>query len=261
MEIIESASNSKIKFANSLKQSKFRRQSRMFLSEGLRNVELACSDSKIIEQVFISESRMNEIRYSSILNNKSINAFLVSDRVIESISDTVTSQGIIAICKMLDFSDYDFSSDEDILILDRIQDPGNVGTLLRTAEAAGIKTVVCTKGTVDIYSPKVVRSAMGSLLQLKIIYFDNIDQFNLLKQKGYKLVVSSLTMAHDYSEILPIKNKLALVLGNEANGVSDDILRLSDLNVKIPIYGTAESLNVAIAGGILLYKLSERKLF
>ena len=260
MKRIESIDNRRIKFANSLKQSKYRKQNQMFLSEGLRNVELACTNPEIIEHIFIEESKANQPRYKCILENNDIDAYLVSDKIIRSISDTVTSQGIVAICKMVDYSEYKFYLDEDVLILDRVQDPGNLGTILRTAEAAGIKTIICTIGTADIYSPKVVRSAMGSIVTLRIIFIDKIEYIERLKEEGYQIIVSSLDDAYDYSKIISIKTKIALVLGNEANGVSQDILDLSDYNVKIPIYGKAESLNVAIAGGILLYKLNERKL-
>ena len=149
----------------------------------------------------------------------------------------------------------------DILILDKIQDPGNLGTILRTADAAGISTVICTKGTTDIYSPKVVRSAMGSLMHLKILFIDDYESLNILKKNGYKIISSSLENALDYNVLSTIQSKIAIVLGNEANGIDNKLLNLSDLKVKIPLYGAAESLNVGIAGGILMYKLKERTLF
>ena len=109
-------------------------------------------------------------------------SFVVPSKLMETISDTVTSQGIVAICNFESFMIDDIDFNNDVLILDKIQDPGNLGTILRTADAAGISTVICTKGTTDIYSPKVVRSAMGSLMHLKILFIDDYESLNILKK-------------------------------------------------------------------------------
>lgn len=261
MKSIESFDNPKYKLAISLMQSKYRKKNQMFLAEGLRNVELAVDNPKTINLIFIQEDRINEPRYSNIIKNMVDKSFVVPSKLMETISDTVTSQGIVAICNFESFMIDDIDFNNDVLILDKIQDPGNLGTILRTADAAGISTVICTKGTTDIYSPKVVRSAMGSLMHLKILFIDDYESLNILKKNGYKIISSSLENALDYNVLSTIQSKIAIVLGNEANGIDDKLLNLSDLKVKIPLYGAAESLNVGIAGGILMYKLKERTLF
>ncbi len=260
MKIIESFDNPKFKLAMSLKQSKYRKKNQMFLAEGLRNVELAIENPKTINMVFIQDDKANEPRYLEIIKNTGDKSFILNSKLMDTVSDTITSQGIIAVCNFKNFSIDDIEFSSDIIILDKIQDPGNLGTILRTADAAGFITVICTKGTTDIYSPKVVRSAMGSLIHLKIVYIDDYESLNILRKNGYKIVSSSLQDAADYKVISSISAKIAMVLGNEANGVGDELLDLSDLKVKIPLYGKAESLNVGIAGGILMYKIKERVL-
>ena len=181
MKSIESFDNPKYKLAISLMQSKYRKKNQMFLAEGLRNVELAVDNPKTINLIFIQEDRINEPRYSNIIKNMVDKSFVVPSKLMETISDTVTSQGIVAICNFESFMIDDIDFNNDILILDKIQDPGNLGTILRTADAAGISTVICTKGTTDIYSPKVIRSAMGSLMHLKILFIDDYESLNILK--------------------------------------------------------------------------------
>ena len=145
----------------------------------------------------------------------------------------------------------------NILILDKIQDTGNIGTIIRSADAFGIDTIVCTKGTVDCYSPKVLRSTMGSILREKIIYLDD-DDINEIKNIGYTIVGTVLDDKSISLENLKISKKMAFIVGNEANGISDEIKNLCDIFVKIPMTGNAESLNVAVATSIILYKQFEK---
>ncbi len=260
MNIIESFENSKFKLAVSLKQNKFRKKHKKFLVEGLRNVELAISNDNIVSYIFIDELKIKESKYYKINDSLENKVHIISSKLMESLSDTITCQGIVAICNMKSYTIEDIELEDDILILDKIQDPGNLGTILRTADSSGIKNIICIKGTTDIYSQKVVRSSMGSLMYLKIIFIDDYLSLNFLKNNRYLLMASSLDEAIDYKIINTIKSKIALILGNEANGIDTKLLDKADLKVKIPIYGAAESLNVAIAGGILMYKLKERKL-
>lgn len=185
-----------------------------------------------------------------VFNNEIEKSYILNEKMFNNISDTVNSQGVIGIFKIQIKNQLENLNEKMILLLDKIQDPGNLGTIIRTADAAGIKTILFTKGTTDPYSPKVVRSAMGSIFYMNIIQLDNID---LLKQKGYTIVSSALEDSINYKD-LKINGKTILVLGNEANGVSKEILKISDTKVKIPIYGKAESLNVSIAGAILMYE-------
>ena len=179
-------------------------------------------------------------------------------------TQTEQSQGIIGVINMPKVLDLSVLKQEvvknekyNIVLLDRIQDPGNLGTIIRTADAAGIEWILLAKGTVDAYNPKVVRSTAGSILNIKLIEVDPIkDALNLLKTFGVNVIATTLEGAVDYGEPSSYKRFNCLVIGNEANGESNEIIELSDARVKIPIYGSAESLNASVAAGIMMYKLN-----
>jgi TrmH family RNA methyltransferase len=131
-----------------------------------------------------------------------------------------------------------------------------MGTIIRTADAAGVDAIIALKGTVDIYNPKVVRSTMGSIFDMNIINASQEEAIEILKSKNFEIVSSYLNTDNFYDKI-EYNNKVALVIGNEANGVNDDLIKNSDTLVKIPIYGKAESLNAAISSAILMYEIKK----
>ena len=144
----------------------------------------------------------------------------------------------------------------NVLVMDRIQDPGNIGTMIRTAEAAGYSAVVLVKGTGDVYSPKVVRAAAGSVLRMPFVFAEDAGKAcEILKDAGKKLIGTSVRRARPFNEVDMRKNT-ALIIGNEGGGMSEEFHRLTDENVMIPMKGEIESLNAAVAAGIIMYHSS-----
>ena len=185
-----------------------------------------------------------------IFDRFKVKKFIVNEKIKNSISQTESPQGIFAIVKMKEFS-IEFR-DKRFVILDRIQDPGNLGTIIRTSDAAGFNTIILDKGSVDPFNPKVVRSSQGSLFHLKIINFDIKRIIEELKDRGVKILGTSPKGDKIYTDV-NIRDRLAIVFGNEAKGIRDEILSMCDETIRIPIYGRAESLNVSVSSGIILY--------
>ena len=172
--------------------------------------------------------------------------------------DTENTQGILGVLKYKerDLINNISKDNKFVLILDRIQDPGNMGTIIRTADSAGVDAIILLKGCVDIYNPKVIRSTMGSIFDMNIIHATQYETVDFLKQNGFNIVSSYLQTDNYYHET-NYEGKIALVIGNEANGINDDLISKSDKLIKIPIYGKAESLNAAISAAILMYEIKK----
>lgn len=172
--------------------------------------------------------------------------------------DTENTQGILGVIRFKEKKIEHNINHEDkfVLILDRIQDPGNMGTIIRTADAAGVDAIIALKGCVDIYNPKVIRSTMGSIFDMKIIHCTQEECLQELKSKDFK-IVSSYLNTENYYHKTKYYERTALVIGNEANGVNNDLINQSDILIKIPIYGNAESLNAAISSAILMYEIKK----
>lgn len=258
MIYIKSKDNEKIKLVKSLQKSKYRSKERKYISEGLRSVELAIEFNADINFVFISNTFYEGNKNIKIISEleKITSVFVVNDSIFDMVSTTENTQGIMAIIDMKDTSitSFNLSKHKKIVVLDRVQDPGNVGTIIRTADAAGFDLVILTKGCVDIYNPKVVRSTMGSLFYMDVIISDENSILKILKD-NYFQVVSSYLNTDNFFDKVEYEEAVALVVGNEANGINNFWIENSDLLVKIPLYGKAESLNVAISSAILMYKI------
>ncbi|MCO0860350.1 RNA methyltransferase [Staphylococcus pasteuri] len=244
MEQITSAQNNKIKNANKLKKKKDRDKTGLALIEGIHLIDEAYQSGLDIEQLFVVDpSRTDEqlIEYA-------YETFEINLKVAEALSGTVTPQGFFAVIKK---PEYDISTAKQVLLIDRIQDPGNLGTLIRTADAAGIDLIVMEKGTADPYQDKVLRASQGSVFHIPVmseslqIFIDTFDG---------PIYGTALDEAVSFKEI-EAQDTFALILGNEGEGVNETLLNSTTQNLTIPIYGKAESLNVAIAGSILLYQL------
>lgn len=253
--------NPQVKAAAELKQKKYRQQQGLFLAEGLRTVEEAVA-SKTVVSIFYTAIEDNRTR--SVLEEaaaQQLKLYCVSDAVMKKIADTDTPQGIIAVCKMQNVTlDKLLSKGEMLLVLDRVGDPGNLGTMLRTADAAGIGGVVLLKGCVDIYAPKTVRSSMGSLFHVPVVSGIGEDNFIAeAKDAGYELLVTSLEGADNLYKA-DLGGRIAFVMGNEAGGVSANLLERADKRVFIPMAGRAESLNVAMAAGVVMFEALRRRL-
>lgn len=249
MLFIESKNNNLFKETKKLKEKKYRTQNKQFLIEGLRFVEEAIKSEAKIEKVFYTEGFKE--KHGATLNfHESVEQVMLSEVLLKELSFTEKPQGIIAVVSM----ESNKIGDGDIIVLvDKVQDPGNMGTIIRTAHAVDAAAIVLTKGTVDIYNDKTLRSTMGSIFKVAIIEDDDLSIVKKLKEDGFKLVVSSLQGKNNFFEE-DLSDKVIIAVGNEGNGVSDDVYLLADKKVKIPMPGNSESLNVAVATSIMLYE-------
>lgn len=243
--MITSTQNSHVKRWRKLQTRKERRKTGTFLVEGFHLIEEAKASNWEIKEVIIREG----VDIPSWCEEKLV--IFVNDIVFQHIAQTNTPQGLIAVIGMKQHSNF---NGNQVVLIDRIQDPGNLGTIIRTADAAGFSAVILGKGTVDLYNNKVIRATQGSLFHIPIIQCDLLEEISKLKQSGFTIWATALQGAKMYTEISN-SQKTALILGNEGAGIDEDILQAADSIVKIPIYGKAESLNVSIAAGILMYYL------
>lgn len=258
-------SKEKLKELSRLKTKKGRKDQERFLIEGLRLCEEAVEFRWPIQSVLFTNYFALKDRGKSLLKKLqklNVNLIPVKNQTIAKLSDTITSQGIVCVLKKrgLSLEDLWEGNVRVILALDGIRDPGNVGTLVRTADAFGVNAVLLSKDTVELYNPKVIRSSMGSVFHTMIL--DEIDLKNtILKLKKHKLRIIGTEVKEGISlDKFHPSGKICLLIGNEAEGLSKTSLKLCDEIIRIPTYGKAESLNVAVAGGIILYELTKRRM-
>ena len=182
-------------------------------------------------------------------------AFVLDEKLFDRLAQTETSQGVLAIVAKPETDAGDFASASgNFVVLDRLQDPGNIGTILRTADAAGYRLAVVMKGTADIFSPKVVRAATGSLFRMPVVFMDsNSELVEFTRAAGKKLVATCFDTERCYFDE-DLTDNIALVIGNEGNGICKEIIESSDVKIKIPMHGNIESLNASVAAGILMYE-------
>lgn len=244
MEQITSAQNSKIKNANKLKKKRDRDKTGQALIEGIHLIEEAYQSGIVIKQLFVIEPN----RTDEALKDYAEETFEINMKVAESLSGTITPQGFFAV---IEKPKYDVTQAKQVLLIDRIQDPGNLGTLIRTSDAAGIDLIVMEKGTADPYQDKVLRASQGSVFHIPVI---TTDLKTFIADFNGPVYGTALENAQPYKEVAS-QDIFALLLGNEGEGVNKALLNETSQNLTIPIYGKAESLNVAIAGSILLYHL------
>ena len=264
MSMVTSNQNPVIKEIKALRERKFREEKRLFFIEGIRFVEEALNAGAGIELIMVSE-RLQGIKGGKKILEKAAawkhKVVTVSDRLFREVSDTENPQGVLAVVKMMDYSLVDVVRDNSlVLILDSLQDPGNMGTIIRTADAAGVTGIIISKGCVDIYNPKVLRSTMGSVFHVPFCITDNLNKtVEWLKSNNIRLLAAHLDGASNYFD-LDLKGSIAFIVGNEANGISDEIASLADLLVKIPMPGKAESLNASVAAGLLMYEAVRQRM-
>lgn len=256
MEVIQSKQNNRIKNWRKLQTAKGRRQQEKYLIEGRHLVEEALKSEQAIETILMTETFLNALTPEELETLKYTQAELiqVTDTVLSSISFTEQSQGIVAVLAYGEalVTDSLHLQGRRYILCDRIQDPGNLGTIIRTADAAGFDGVLLTEGTVDLYNDKVIRATQGSLWHLPIITKDSESLSQAIKQAHLPLYVTAL-----HQEALPYYEQDTshgvLVVGNEGQGVSREWMEKADQTIFIPMPGKAESLNVAIAAGILMF--------
>lgn len=250
-EKLTSLRNRNVKIWRKLLTKKGRREYNSFIVEGMHSVKDALNSSWEVECLIFSEHFKDIEKF----NKFKVKKFIINNRITRLISQIESPQGIFAIVKIKEFS-IDFK-EKRFVILDRIQDPGNLGTIIRTADAAGFNTIILDKGSVDPLNPKVIRSSQGSLFHLKIINSDIKRIIEKLKDRGVKILGTSPKGNKIYTDV-NIEDRLGIVFGNEANGIRDDVLSMCDETIRIPIYGRAESLNVSVSSGIILYHFAKK---
>ena len=253
--MIKDISNSIQKEVKSLHRKKSRDEKGLFFIEGLRFVNEALGENIDIKYIVVSETFISENDISQLLNRK-IDIYLASDKIVKELSDTDTPQGIIGVVPYLQLQNLgqEQKTYETYLLLDAIQDPGNMGTIIRTADAVNIDKIVLSKGCVDIYNPKVLRSTMGSIFRVSIVRVDNLkDYIVTLKHQNFKVLAAHLAGKENYFDV-DLTGNTAIVIGNEANGICDEVSCVCDKLIKIPMLGKIESLNAGVSASIILYE-------
>ncbi len=262
--MITSESNAIIKHIKGLKQKKNREKHHQFIIEGLRILQEALDHGGVIEYILYSDSLMKLKGGTALLDRvvkEKYQLVYLSDKLLEKLADTEQPQGVMAVVNRKNHCLQTLLKREDLflVVLDRIQDPGNLGTIIRTAEGAGVHGILLTKGCVDPYNSKTLRSTMGAVFHLPLIQWEGAeDIFEPLTTHGVRVIATDLTTEKYYDRI-SYGGKIALVFGNEANGIEQDLLAQAHEIVKIPIPGKIESLNASVAAGILIYKALENR--
>ncbi|GAA0374736.1 TrmH family RNA methyltransferase [Bacillus horti] len=257
---IESSQNPRFKEWKKLLTKKGRTKQRSFLVEGFHLAEEAFMSKWDIDAVLLMQDTVVTPSLEQYLAPYKSITFELSSKLFLELSETEAPQGIIVIVKQrelkIDEKSALFEAGQTILVVDQVQDPGNMGTIIRTADAAGVDAIVISKGSADIYSGKTLRSTQGSIFHLPIIQEELEEVLPDLEKEGWTILASALTDSVDVQQLaLQNKPKIALIVGNEGQGVSEYALAQAHQRVKIPIWGQAESLNVGVATGILLYSI------
>lgn len=211
-----------------------------------------------IRYVVVSDSFAGGDGYETIIRpclDRDIRVYSVADSLFESVSDTDNPQGVLAVLGLKRESMKDAAlRDGIVVILDGIRDPGNMGTIIRTADAAGCAAVVVTNGCVDLFNPKVLRSTMGSVFHLPVLHCGNtLEAVDICRRKGFLVCASHIEGSVDIYDA-DLSGNVALVIGSEAEGVGDEVLDYSDMLIRIPMAGRAESLNAAVAAAVMIYE-------
>ena len=260
MQIITSKDNEFVKEIKKLKEKKYRDQNKQFIVEGIKMVAEAIEEKADINTIVVCEDCINDgsIDKKLLYEIAKFNCIYVNEKVFNIITDVTNPQGILAVINQnRKNNEIDYTADF-IVALDGIQDPGNLGTILRTADSANLKQLIVSNETADCYNSKFVRSTMGGIFRVNVIRENNlVESLKQLKQHGFEIVVTSLETNNSIYNIS--YNKKVVVIGNEANGVSKEVLELADKKVKIPMLGKTESLNAGVAAGIMIYEYVREK--
>lgn len=274
MKNIESQDNKIIKKVKGLKVKKNRDKEGLFVVEGLRFVKEIPNSWEVlyyiisekffknnIEEVKKIETIITEIYESQ---HKKIELYLVTDKLFDVVSDTENPQGLMAICKKRDILFEDVISKKDkksfYIILEDLQDPANIGTIIRTADACNVDGIFLTKGCVDIYNPKVLRGTMGSFFHLPIVEGINIDEVGEYFKKNSISMYATHLRGEIYPYDLNLTESCVFLIGNEGKGLSNESANMCDNLVKIPMLGKAESLNASVATSVILYEVVRQRL-
>lgn len=279
--MISSTANKQVKYVNALmKKGKMRREENLFVAEGLR----MCGEipKNKIRTLYVSESFRKGSHFSRLAEGvKQVE--VVTDTVFGALSDTRTPQGVLALAEQEHYTLEEVSATRGrehytleevsearrqekktrvlphLMILEELQDPGNLGTIFRAGEGAGVTGVVMDAKTADIYSPKAVRSTMGSVLRVPFVYVEDLaSSIALIKKKGIRLYAACLEESRDYDKE-DYRGGMGFLIGNEANGLKPETAAMADARVRIPMMGRVESLNAAMAASVLMYEAARQR--
>ena len=261
MQKITSKENEFIKHVRKLKDKKYRDMANQYMIEGIKLLAEAIQEKAPIQQIILCDDcEKNEAIPKELMYEiAKYECIYVTEKIFKHLSEVQTPQGILAIIERNN-QDTEIDYTQDILVaLDDVQDPGNLGTILRTVDSIGLTQILVSKGTADAYNPKVVRSTMGAIFRVKIIECEDLKQtLKEIKKHKFKIVVSSLQTENTIYDINYTKK--VIIMGNEANGVEKEIQDMADEKIKIPMLGKTESLNASVATGIILYEYVRQKL-
>jgi len=261
---ITSSKNPTIKEIKSLSNKKYRWANSLYIIEGIKIVEEALNNNIFLKYIvvtdeFLLSNSANEL-CQKILSHK--NLIKIDTKIFSDLSDTINSQGIIAVAEIKnhDLSQVIHKKNNVLLFLDNVQDPGNMGTIIRTVDAFNMNGIILNQGCVDPYNLKVVRATMGSIFRVPLYFCkDNLYALDILRTNNYSIYATSLEGSLPIFDVTYDKN-IVLVIGNESNGVSDEVLNAADNLIKIPMPGKSESLNAGVAASILMYEIMRQGL-
>ncbi len=245
---ILSSDNAFIKKIAKLNTRKYREAFGLFLTEGERAAIEAAQSGFLIESIIMTEQYF-DAHPDAFLSHERI---VTTDKIFATLCDTKTPQGVMAVCKIPEAKAL---FKKRYVYCDKVQDPGNAGTIIRTADAFGFDGVIFSSGSVDVYSPKVIRSTMGSVFHIDVLTDGTKEMLLSAKESGYFISATALTGASRVSTNMTKRDKQIYIVGNEANGVSQEILDIADETVYIKMPGSAESLNVGVAASVLMYEV------
>ena len=260
--MITSTSNARVKrLVNLKKKRKSRDEEKVFLVEGIRMFREV--PVKQLEEVYVSESFYKKERdtVELVLKGSEVRPEVLSDTVFDYVSDTKTPQGVLCVVRQIEYSLEEVTAGECpmIMVLDHLQDPGNLGTILRTAEGAGVTGILMDQECVDVYNPKTIRSTMGSVYRMPFCYVEDLKEgICCLKKSGIHTYAAHLEGSQNY-EKEDYRKPCAFLIGNEGNGLRKEIADLADIYIKIPMKGQVESLNAAIAASVLMFEAARQR--
>lgn len=271
--MISSSSNAQMKYLVKLQEKgSVRKADRVYICEGRKMFgEVLQYAQESVVKAYFAEScfRENEEEWQQRMKECRVSYEIVSDSVFREVSQTVTPQGVLAVVRQPEYSLASILCDANgceknqlrLLLLEDLRDPGNLGTILRTAEGAGMDGVILSAESVDVFNPKVIRATMGAIYRLPFFYAASFtDLLGTLKEHGISIFAAHLAGSQEYDTVRYPK-KTAIMIGNEANGLSEQATQLSDARIRIPMEGAVESLNAGVAAAILMYELYRQKRF
>lgn len=265
--MITSTANAQVKeLIRLMKKSRAREEASVFIVEGPRMAGELTGDpawKDRIDRVYLSESYAGKHREDAEELGKTYRMETLADHVFAHVSDTKSPQGILAVVRRREYDLRDITGGEPgnplVVVLDNLQDPGNLGTIFRTAEAAGVTGILLSRDCVDIYNPKVIRSTMGAVFRLPFLYVDDLPGAVCeLKQEGIRVFAAHLEGRNAYDQE-DYSGGTAFLIGNEGNGLRDEVAECADCRIRIPMQGRAESLNAAVAAAVLMFEASRQR--